>query len=90
MDNMNHFDAIPVFVKVVEAGSFSAAARLLGMPKTTVSAKVAALEKRLELKLIQRTTRKLHVTEAGMKYFRHCFNAVHEIELGSGVAINTR
>ncbi len=82
MDNMNYFDAIPVFVKVVEAGSFSAAARLLNMPKTTVSARIAALEKRLELKLIQRTTRKLHVTEAGMKYFRHCSNAIHEIELG--------
>jgi DNA-binding transcriptional LysR family regulator len=90
MDNMNYFDAIPVFVKVVEAGSFSTAARLLGMPKTTVSAKVAALEKRLELKLIQRTTRKLHVTEAGMKYFRHCFNAVHEIELGEAALQSTR
>jgi DNA-binding transcriptional LysR family regulator len=90
MDNMDHFDAIPVFVKVVEAGSFSAAARLLGMPKTTVSAKVAALEKRLELKLIQRTTRKLHVTEAGMKYFRHCSNAVHEIELGEAALQSTQ
>jgi DNA-binding transcriptional LysR family regulator len=90
MDNMNYFDAIPVFVKVVEAGSFSAAARLLNMPKTTVSAKVAALEKRLELKLIQRTTRKLHVTEAGMKYFRHCANAIHEIELGEAALQSTQ
>jgi DNA-binding transcriptional LysR family regulator len=79
---VNNLDAIPVFVKVVEAGSFSAAARLLNMPKTTVSAKIAALEKRLALKLIQRTTRKLHVTEAGMKYFRHCANAIRELELG--------
>src|ERR1700679_2815279 len=54
---MNNLDAIPVFVKVVEAGSFSAAARLLNMPKTTVSAKIAALEKRMELKLIPRITR---------------------------------
>jgi DNA-binding transcriptional LysR family regulator len=90
MDNMNYFDAIPVFVKVVEAGSFSAAARLLDMPKTTVSAKIAALEKRLELKLIQRTTRKLHVTEAGMKYFRHCSNAIHEIELGEAALQSTQ
>ena len=90
MDNMNYFDAIPVFVKVVEAGSFSAAARLLNMPKTTVSAKIAALEKRLELKLIQRTTRKLHVTEAGMKYFRHCSNAIHEIELGEAALQSTQ
>jgi DNA-binding transcriptional LysR family regulator len=87
---MNHFDAIPVFVKVVEAGSFSAAARLLDMPKTTVSAKIAALEKRLELKLIQRTTRKLHVTEAGMKYFRHCANAIRELELGEAALRSTQ
>lgn len=77
-----NLDAIPVFVKVVEAGSFSGAARLLNMPKTTVSAKIAALEKRLGLKLIQRTTRKLRVTEAGAKYFHHCANAVREMELG--------
>jgi DNA-binding transcriptional LysR family regulator len=87
---MNNFDAIPVFVKVVEAGSFSAAARLLNMPKTTVSAKIAALEKRLELKLIQRTTRKLHVTEAGMKYFRHCANAIRELELGEAALQSTQ
>lgn len=73
-------DAIAVFVKVVEAGSFSGAARLLKMPKTTVSAKVAALEKRLGVTLIQRTTRKLNVTAAGQNYFRHCALAIQEIE----------
>ena len=80
-------DAIAVFVKVVEVGSFSGAARLLKMPKTTVSAKVAALEKRLGAILIQRTTRKLFVTEAGERYFRHCANAVREIELGESALL---
>jgi len=75
-------DAIAVFVKVVEAGSFSTAARRLGMPKTTVSAKVAGLEKRLGVRLIQRTTRNLRMTEAGEKYFYHCANATREVELG--------
>ena len=75
-------DAITVFVKVVESGSFSATARRLGMPKTTVSAKVAGLEKRLGVRLIQRTTRKLRMTEAGETYFRHCAVAIREIELG--------
>jgi DNA-binding transcriptional LysR family regulator len=75
-------DAIAVFVKVVEAGSFSVAARRLGMPKTTVSAKVAGLEKRLGVRLIQRTTRKLRMTEAGETYFRHCAIAIREVELG--------
>jgi DNA-binding transcriptional LysR family regulator len=75
-------DAIATFVKVVEAGSFSAAARRLGMPKTSVSAKVAGLEKRLGVRLIHRTTRKLRMTEAGEKYFHHCAIATREVELG--------
>lgn len=76
-----HLDAIAVFVKVVESGSFSAAARRLGMPKATVSAKVAKLEKELAVRLLHRTTRKLRLTEAGEQYFRHGANAVREIEL---------
>jgi DNA-binding transcriptional LysR family regulator len=83
-------DAIAVFVKVVETGSFSGAARLLKMPKTTVSAKVAALEKRLGVILIHRTTRKLSVTEAGEHYFHHCANAVREIELGESALQSTQ
>lgn len=84
------FDAITVFVKVVEAGSFAAAARQLGLPKTTVSARVAALEKRLGVSLIQRTTRSLRVTEAGEAYFRHCVNAVREVELGEAALVQAR
>src|SRR5262245_54847677 len=79
---MPAMDGIEVFVKVVEAGSFSRAALRLDMPKTTVSAKVAELERRLGVRLIERTTRKLHLTEAGETYFRHCAVAVHEVELG--------
>src|SRR5262245_31535582 len=75
-------DAIAVFVKVVESGSFSTAARRLGIPKTTISAKVAGLEKRLGIRLIERTTRKLRMTEAGEKYFHHCAIATREVELG--------
>lgn len=78
---MNSLDDIAVFVRVVEAGSFSGAARRLGMPKATVSAKVARLEKRLGLTLIQRTTRKLRMTEAGEQYFRHCAQAIREVEV---------
>lgn len=73
-------DGIAVFVKVVQAGSFSAAARLLGIPNTTVSAKVARLERRLGVTLIQRTTRKLHVTPAGRAYFERCVRGLGEIE----------
>lgn len=73
-------NAISVFVKVVEAGSFSGAARMLDMPKTTVSARVAALEGTLGVTLIHRTTRKLHVTEPGRRYFQHCARAMRELD----------
>jgi len=77
---MQGLDDVSVFVKVVQAGSFSQAARQLAMPNTTVSAKVAALEKRLGVTLIQRTTRKLNITEAGEAYFRRCVVALEELQ----------
>lgn len=82
-------DDIAVFVQVVEAGSFSAAARRLAMPKATVSARVARLEKRLGLSLIQRTTRKLRVTEAGEQYFHHCAEAIREVEVAEAALQST-
>jgi DNA-binding transcriptional LysR family regulator len=62
-------DAIEIFVAVMEAGSFVGAARRLGVPPSTVSARVAALERRLGVTLIQRTTRQLRPTDAGQRYF---------------------
>ena len=59
-----------VFVRVVQAGSFSAAARQLGLPTSTVSTRVARLERRLGVTLLQRTTRRLHLTDLGELYFR--------------------
>src|SRR5690606_1413119 len=76
---MNRLDGIDVFVKVVQCGSFSGAARLLGMPVTTVSGKVAALERRLGVTLIRRTTRKLSITQAGETYFAHCVRALEAV-----------
>ncbi len=73
-------DGVAVFVKVVQAGSFTRAARLLGMPNTTVSAKVARLETRLRVKLIERTTRSLRVTPAGQAYYAGCTRGLEEIE----------
>lgn len=60
-----------VFVKVVDAGSFSAAARFLGLPTSTVSTRITRLEKRLGVMLLQRTTRQLRLTEAGKLYYQH-------------------
>src|SRR5689334_18636195 len=73
-------DGIEVFVKVVEAGSFNQAAKLLGMPNSTVSAKVSALEKRLGVTLLQRTTRKLRATQAGEIYFQQCLRALEQLQ----------
>jgi len=71
---------ILVFTRVVQAGSFTAAAAELGMPKSTVSRKVSDLEERLDARLIQRTTRKLSLTDAGRTYFDHCVRIVSEVE----------
>lgn len=65
------FNEAAVFVKVVQTGSFSAAARQLGFPTSTVSTRISRLEQRLGITLLQRTTRKLHLTEAGTAYFHH-------------------
>jgi DNA-binding transcriptional LysR family regulator len=73
-------DEVKVFVSVLEAGSFAAAARRLAMPATTVSAKVAALEQRLGVTLIQRTTRKLRATPVGQRYYDRCRIGLRELE----------
>lgn len=71
---------IVVFARVVEAGSFTAAARLLGMPKTTVSRRVAALEREVGVRLIHRTTRSLNITDAGRLYYEQSSQALRTIE----------
>lgn len=69
-----------VFIKVVEMGSFSQAARQLGMPNSTVSAKVSDLETRLGISLMKRTTRKLFVTEEGRRFYERCTRGLEEIK----------
>ena len=66
-----YFNQAAVFVKVVQEGDSSDAARLLGLPTSTVSNRVASLEKRLGITLLQRTTRRLHLTGPGALYFEH-------------------
>jgi DNA-binding transcriptional LysR family regulator len=69
-----------VFVKVVELGSFTAAAKALRLPNTTVSRKVQDLEARLGAQLLHRTTRKLGLTEAGSVYFEHCQRIARDLD----------
>jgi DNA-binding transcriptional LysR family regulator len=69
-----------VFARVVQAGSFTAAAATLGMPKSTVSRKVSDLEERLRSRLLQRTTRRLSLTDVGRTYYDYCARIVGDIE----------
>src|SRR5690606_4484966 len=71
---------ILVFTKVVQAGSFTGAARDLDMPKSTVSRKVSELEERLGARLLQRTTRRLSLTDVGQTYYQHAARVMAEVE----------
>lgn len=73
-------NALVVFVKVVEAGSFTAAARELDMPKSTVSRKLSELETDLDAQLLHRTTRRLSLTDQGRALYRHAARVVAEAE----------
>lgn len=64
--------AMTVFARVVEAHSFSGAATRLGLSKSAVSTRVAALERRLGVRLLQRTTRRLSVTHEGARLYERC------------------
>lgn len=72
---MDIFSTIPIFTAIVEYGSFSEASRQLGITKSAVSKRISALEVHLGAKLIQRTTRKLSLTEAGEQYYSYVHKA---------------
>lgn len=61
-----------IFTRVVECHSFTQAAQGLGMQKSTVSRRIALLEERLGVRLLNRTTRKLRLTEVGQAYYERC------------------
>ncbi|OGB29924.1 MAG: LysR family transcriptional regulator [Burkholderiales bacterium RIFCSPLOWO2_12_FULL_61_40] len=69
---MHDMNDMLYFAEVVERGGFAAAGRHLGIPKSKLSRRVAELETRLGVRLLQRTTRKLSLTDVGAVYLRHC------------------
>jgi len=83
-------NSILVFNRVVRAGSFSAAARELRMPKSTVSSKVAELERHLGVTLLIRTTRKLSLTDAGQSYFEVSARSIDELVQAEAGAAQTQ
>ncbi|MDH4568944.1 LysR family transcriptional regulator [Pseudomonas sp. BN414] len=68
------------FAQVVEHGGFAPAGRALDMPKSKLSRRIANLEERLGVRLIQRSTRHFSVTEIGQEYYRHCVAMMVEAE----------
>lgn len=77
---MDHLLAIKVFCRVVEAGTFSRAADLLDIPKSSVTKLVQELEAHLQLKLLHRTTRRVTVTMEGAAYYERTNKLLHELE----------
>ena len=69
---MNNLDDFYYFARVVDSGGFSAASRLLKVPKSRLSRRIAALEERLGVRLINRSSRQISVTEIGMEVYRYC------------------
>ena len=83
--DLNH---VAVFVRVVELESFTAAAKQLGLPKSSVSRTVTRLEEDLGIRLLQRTTRTLHLTEAGHAYYERARLALSGLEEAASAASN--
>ncbi len=84
---MDPLDGIAAFARVVDCGSFSAAAERLKLSKSAISAHVQRLEQRLGTRLLHRSTRSLSLTEAGAAYYRHCVRILAEAEAAEQAAV---
>ena len=83
-------NGMAIYTQVVQSGSFTAAARALGMPKSTVSQRVAELEARLGLQLLQRSTRRLSLTTAGQVYLTHCLRMLEAADAADAAVSRLR
>jgi DNA-binding transcriptional LysR family regulator len=81
---MDRFDAMRVFARVTERRSFTLAAEDLGLPRSTVTDAVKQLEKRLGVRLLQRTTRHVSPTLDGEAYYRRCLSILADVEDAEG------
>lgn len=87
---MIDLNAVHIFTQVVESGSLSAAGRDLGLPKSTVSRKMKALEEQLGVRLIQRSTRAITLTEAGNRFYQRCQRIVAEAQDAEDEILSTQ
>jgi DNA-binding transcriptional LysR family regulator len=77
---MDRLDTMQLFTRIVERGSFSAAANDLAIPRSTATEAIKQLEARLKVRLLQRTTRHVKPTPDGEAYYRRCISILAEIE----------
>ena len=82
---MNVVESMKVFVQVVERGSFSAAANVLGMSATMVGKHLRGLEQHFETQLLHRTTRRQSLTSVGNNYYQHCKSVLELIDEGESM-----
>jgi DNA-binding transcriptional LysR family regulator len=83
---MDRLTSLTAFVRVVDSGGFSAAGRKLNMSTTMVSNHIQALEERLGARLLNRTTRKVSLTEVGQTYYDRCTQILSDIEQADDIA----
>jgi len=76
---MDRLDAMEMFVRIVETGSFSSVARELGTTQPTISKQLTALESHLKTRLLNRSTRKLSLTESGQAYYERCKRIIDDV-----------
>lgn len=77
---MNQLDAMQVFARVAELGSFTQAADTMGLPKASASAAVQQLESLLGTRLLHRTTRKVQMTQDGQVFYERCKDVLADVE----------
>ena len=86
---MPDLNGMMLFTAVVRANGFSQAARDIGQPKSTISRKVAQLEEELGVRLLQRDSRNISLTQIGALFFQHCETISQEIEAAKAIIENT-
>src|ERR1700736_5362298 len=90
MDQITDLNDLRLFAEVVERGSFTAAARGLGLQTSKLSRRVRALEEELGVRLLNRTSRSLSLTETGRQFHQHCLALVAESKAAKEIVDQTR
>src|ERR1700722_6138548 len=87
---MDRFDAMRVFIRIVERRSFTQAADDLGLPRSSVTDAVQGLEMRLGVRLLQRTTRQVSPTLDGEAYYQRCVSLIADLEDAEGAFVGAK